>query len=988
MPKIELIQGDCLEKMKDIPDGSVVAVVTDPPYFLINNLTGGGFMSKIWDGADNLWKYLWQDNTFVNTAEKCFIEIQAGLNGEEQSIAPRNANISQSESHLIKESAQSAKKNLKSCDVLKKGFVHLLAVTKQEVLDWLSVLSLKHTKMLELLQNGEKSDVLFVIPILLPETENTRFAQENVTKLFKASGCKERIIISTGTEILKIKNAIVEIIGISFAEKFIKEITGNVLSVENIVPEKKYNVTILSPTNKEGLMMKLTLLLFATYVMPKWSKIENSLIENFFRCVWSECLRVLKPGGHLIAFGGSRTEHRLTCAIEDAGFEIRDKLCWIFAQGFPKSLNVSKQIQKMYSHKPDEICSCVQQEKNKVINFQSDYQESLRSNDGQLLGESNNDLNASPLQDDAPEYSHVGQQKDAQEKELSDNDHFLKDTLRPSNEDFSHHEEHQSKDSQVFDSVLSDKPLNKSNALLMAEHKKVDDKLHTQHLDDDLVSSSYKNKVNNIHTVYQNLPQCQVCGKYKIPQGLGTALKPAVEFITLARKPLSEPTIVKNFLKHGTGAIQIDGCRIPTTQTDASQIRTMNRSQKTENNGWGMNQNGSDKPQVVSEQGRFPANIICTDDALNDGEMTKSGARKRTHDNKNTIFGFGGGESEENSGSKSRYFCIDTWAEKHGLKEESKGRFPANIICTDDALNDGEMTKSGKHSEKEKNRVAQGMFAGGIATDDNWFGDSGSKSRYFDIECWWKKLIETSSIHPDEGLWDVVCDTALLTSNAYTFSEKFGGDKKVLDACCSTRSFWFDKNDERVLFQDIRNETYQIKPDKSHPERTLIVKPDVIGDFTKMIFEDNSFQVVVFDPPFIKFGENSVMAKTYGTLKNVDWQDTIRKGFSECFRVLRPNGVLIFKWDEYEIPIKEILKLTDQKPLFGHISGKRSQTHWVCFMKEQKDTFNEEVWAEKHGLLQFPKASKSERNTGMNGYILKSGISDEIVKEIKNLLSI
>ena len=58
-----------------------------------------------------------------------------------------------------------------------------------------------------------------------------------------------------------------------------------------------------------------------------------------------------------------------------------------------------------------------------------------------------------------------------------------------------------------------------------------------------------------------------------------------------------------------------------------------------------------------------------------------------------------------------------------------------------------------------------------------------------------------------------------------------------------------------------------------------------------------------------------------------------KETWEKCFRVLKPNGILVFKWDEYEIPIKEILKLTNQKPLFGHISGKRSQTHWVCFMK-------------------------------------------------------
>ena len=60
--------------------------------------------------------------------------------------------------------------------------------------------------------------------------------------------------------------------------------------------------------------------------------------------VWRDVLRVLKPGGHLLAFGGTRTYHRMTCAIEDAGFEIRDSVHWIYGTGFPKSLNVSKAI--------------------------------------------------------------------------------------------------------------------------------------------------------------------------------------------------------------------------------------------------------------------------------------------------------------------------------------------------------------------------------------------------------------------------------------------------------------------------------------------------------------------------------------------------------------------------------------------------------------------------------------------------------------------
>jgi ubiquinone/menaquinone biosynthesis C-methylase UbiE len=64
----------------------------------------------------------------------------------------------------------------------------------------------------------------------------------------------------------------------------------------------------------------------------------------------------------------------------------------------------------------------------------------------------------------------------------------------------------------------------------------------------------------------------------------------------------------------------------------------------------------------------------------------------------------------------------------------------------------------------------------------------------------------------------------------------------------------------------------------------------------------------------------------------------LRKGFSECFRVLEPNGVLVFKWNETQIKVSEILKLTTEKPVFGHISGKRANTHWFVFLKDEKCT--------------------------------------------------
>jgi SAM-dependent methyltransferase len=156
----------------------------------------------------------------------------------------------------------------------------------------------------------------------------------------------------------------------------------------------------------------------------------------------------------------------------------------------------------------------------------------------------------------------------------------------------------------------------------------------------------------------------------------------------------------------------------------------------------------------------------------------------------------------------------------------------------------------------------------------------------------------------------------------------------VLDACCGTRAFWFDKQDDRAVFHDKRNEECPIKPDSGHPARNLIVRPDVVGDFTDLQFPSDTFALVVFDPPHFKsLRWSSVLAKTYGTLFGTDWRDMLRRGFSECFRVLRPEGVLVFKWCEWEIPVREVLALTPEKPLFGHISGRRAQTHWIAFLK-------------------------------------------------------
>ena len=152
--------------------------------------------------------------------------------------------------------------------------------------------------------------------------------------------------------------------------------------------------------------------------------------------------------------------------------------------------------------------------------------------------------------------------------------------------------------------------------------------------------------------------------------------------------------------------------------------------------------------------------------------------------------------------------------------------------------------------------------------------------------------------------------------------------KIILDACCGSRMFWFDKKNPLVEFVDIRKESHILCDG-----RKLEIKPDTVADFRKLPFKDKTFSLVVFDPPHLKrLGKSSWMAKKYGVL-NETWRDDIKKGFDECKRVLKKNGVLIFKWNERDISIKELLEVIGEQPLFGHTTKAGGQTIWMCFMK-------------------------------------------------------
>ena len=159
----------------------------------------------------------------------------------------------------------------------------------------------------------------------------------------------------------------------------------------------------------------------------------------------------------------------------------------------------------------------------------------------------------------------------------------------------------------------------------------------------------------------------------------------------------------------------------------------------------------------------------------------------------------------------------------------------------------------------------------------------------------------------------------------------------VLDACCGSRMFWFDQQDARAVFVDNRKEQHTLKDSSSTGgSRELVINPDYLADFTALPFSDNTFALVVFDPPhFQRNGKTGWIGLKYGTLKG-DWKCMLQDGFSECFRVLRPSGVLVFKWCADEIPVSNILALTPERPLFGHKSGKQQKTHWVTFIKDPK----------------------------------------------------
>jgi DNA modification methylase len=330
--------------------------------------------------------------------------------------------------------------------------------------------------------------------------------------------------------------------------------------------------------------------------------------------IWRECLRVLKPGGHLLAFAGTRTQHRMAVRIEDAGFEIRDMIAWVYGSGFPKSQNVGKAIDKRGGNAglTAEIGLAIKQARLK-------RGLSAAACDQMFCGGTTNWswFEGRPTGQRAP----------------------TPDTFNA-----------------IAEAWPELEPLRA--AVAEAEREVVGKSAH---------KPGIANGTKGHHTVGGTIAQHVDITAPATPEaqqwdGWGTALKPALEPITVARKPLGEKTVAANVLAHGTGAINVDGCRVGT-ETIQTNRYTPGRDMTSFHGSQAGNEYASN-----THAGRWPANLIHdgSDEVVGLFPDAKSGG---SGNDKIKVGGncYGkykdrkGGQQPPSSGSAARFFyCAKT----------------------------------------------------------------------------------------------------------------------------------------------------------------------------------------------------------------------------------------------------------------------------------------------------------------------------------------
>lgn len=382
---------------------------------------------------------------------------------------------------------------------------------------------------------------------------------------------------------------------------------------------------------------------------------------------WRLVYDVLAPGAYLLCFGGTRTFHRVACAIEDAGFEIRDCVMWMYGSGFPKSHNLDGDWVGWGSAlkpawEPVLVCAkpltvtqhiaiCIEAITELMMErfvWSGWIAHDVAQSFSDILAKSNEV--ARSVLDDAKMRSlaSIGLASCAANHftynwlELKDwketKEHFVLSHVKP----------HGSGGARPGQTTLTGEAagiLTRITGIytsVMLENTSENIVSSWRSISDDLLSAANRFTTETaikLTTALRTL-SCSLLPNTIEDTG---CLRPNWEPVIVARKPLIG-TIAENVLRHGTGAMNIDACRVPVDpDTDASQLRTMQRGQRTEDTAgqvWGLSKNGPDAPQVVRPDGRWPANVIHdgSDEVMEAfavfGEKTsgKPGVRRKPHE--------------------------------------------------------------------------------------------------------------------------------------------------------------------------------------------------------------------------------------------------------------------------------------------------------------------------------------------------------------------
>lgn len=414
---------------------------------------------------------------------------------------------------------------------------------------------------------------------------------------------------------------------------------GDCLEVLVSMPERSVDAVVTDPPYELGFMGK------------SWDASGVAFSHETWRLVW----RVMKPGAHLVAFGAPKNYHRLACAIEDAGFEIRDSLMWVTGQGFPKSHNIGCKCDGdaiPYTHeRAEQTPECDLRRMRDTDVSQAKFTEKEREE--VLLNGLQEQGLYSPKREPSSETSVWREEPglegrsniSASARELCDGE--IRQVSKASIGDG---QSGRVCDGASFSDGDEDRANFDKNGMRSSSGSQ---SAEQSYIKSGVVAGQSQSQANGTREA------CPRCGQPLGYKGYGTALKPAYEPIVLARKPLSEGTVAANVLRWGTGALNIDATRIATDENRA-------RNNKARASGTSYIVQREDKFIDPGGDGRWPANL-CHDGSQQVLDLfphTKSGnLHQSSVKAADKIYGggFGNGKTNPrffagNEGSAARFF--------------------------------------------------------------------------------------------------------------------------------------------------------------------------------------------------------------------------------------------------------------------------------------------------------------------------------------------